>query len=238
MFKVTNWKLALLALIFIFIFLSLGFWQLHRADEKKILLQTYENRTKQKALDHLNVNSVADLRFYRAQLVGHFDNEHVLLLDNRTQNRKVGYEVYIPFKARGLKQPILIDMGFIEMGASRKNLPKLTDITGEVTITGLLNLPPTYFAYGSITDSNHAASPQVIEYINIKEISKILNYPLFPYVMLIDPNDSRAYSIEWRILIMPPEKHLGYALQWFAFALTLLILFVALSRRRPHLERK
>jgi len=232
MFKAMNWKLALLALIFIFIFLSLGFWQLHRAHEKKILLQSFQDRIKQKPLDSLNLNSVNDLRFYRTQLVGHFDNKHILLLDNRTQNKKIGYEVYIPFKAKGLKKAILIDMGFIEMGINRKKLPQLIHIDNEVTITGLLNLPPAYFAYGSITDNSDSASPQVVEYINIKEITALLGYPLFPYLILIDPNDSHAYPIEWRILIMPPEKHVGYALQWFAFALTLLILFVVLSRGR------
>ena len=48
---------------------------------------------------------------------------------------------------------------------------------------------------------------------------------------MMTPNHTAAYPIEWKIVSVGPERHGAYALQWFALALTLLILWVALNRR-------
>lgn len=225
-----NWKLAVLALFFICLFTSLGFWQLSRAGQKRILLQSFAARGQQTPLTAAALNQTADWRFYRASLQGSYDNQHTLLLDNKIFNGQIGYEVYTPFKARGLAQPVLIDRGFIPLGKSRKELPVVQNFDGEIQVSGLLNLPPRYVAFGPINDGSISHWPMRVEFINLPELSKILGYSLAPYVINITPKEPSAYAVEWQIVTMGPEKHMGYAIQWFAFALTLLILFVALNR--------
>lgn len=228
-FKIHNWKLALLDVLFIALFISMGFWQLSRADEKKILLQSFTKRTEVAPLNAKTISKPGDWRFYKATLTGKFDNQHTIFLDNKTHDRQIGYEVYTPFKATDLPAFILIDRGFVPMGQSRKIMPQIRDIEGTVTLTGLLNLPPAYVNLGKNTDS-YPTFPLRVEYIKLKELAKILQQGLFPYVLNITPNDPAAYAVEWQIVTVQPEKHMGYALQWFAFALTLLILFFALNR--------
>lgn len=162
-------------------------------------------------------------------LHGRFDNQHSLLLDNKTFKGQVGYEVYTPFKAEGLNQVILVDRGFIPLGANRQILPNLRDVPGKVTIIGMLNLPPTYVTYGQLYDVMHW--PLRIEFVQLESLSQLLHVSLFPYVFCLTPEDPASYTNEWQIVIMSPERHRGYAVQWFALALTLLILFVALNRR-------
>jgi len=228
-FKLKNRKLAFLALIFFIIFCLLGFWQLSRAKFKKTLLKSYAARTLSTPLSASQLAAEKDYRFYRANLIGQFDNQHVFLLDNKTFHGKIGYEVYIPFRAEGFAQPILVDMGFIPMGTFRNQLPTIKPIVGKKSITGMLNFPPAYVSLGKIQESKKIVWPLRIEFIQLPELSNLLNDKLFSYILMIDPKHLDAYSIEWQVTIMSPEKHLAYAVQWFALALTLLILFVVLN---------
>jgi surfeit locus 1 family protein len=228
---IKNWKLALIALLFFCLFISLGNWQLKRAKEKRALLATYESRIKRAPQRITTLSTPSDLRFYQILLHGHFQNEKTILLDNKTYAGQIGYEIYTPFLAQELTKPILVDRGFISMGQTRQTLPIIRRNTGEITLTGMLNLPPKYVSLGGIAESTTLSWPLRVEYIHLDELKKYLGDLSDPYVLQINPNHVAAYPIKWEIVIMSPEKHLGYALQWFAFALTLLILFVALNRR-------
>lgn len=235
-FKIGNWKLAILAFIFFSLFTGLGVWQLMRAKQKEILLKSFQERTKHAEFSAQDLNHPQDWRFYRVKLEGRFDQNHTVLLDNKTFHGKVGYEVYTPFKVDGLQIFILVDRGFIPLGSNRNNLPAISTTDKKVSINGMLNLPPNYVSLGDMKASNTISWPFVIEYINIGELANLLKLPLFPYVLTLSPDDQAAYAIEWHAMTMGPERNQGYAVQWFALALTLLILFVALNRKRKKPE--
>jgi surfeit locus 1 family protein len=228
---IKNWKLALIALLFFCLFINLGNWQLKRAKEKRALLATYESRIQSAPRLITAFSTSSDLRFYQVLLHGHFQNDKTILLDNKTYEGQIGYEIYTPFLAKELTKPILVDRGFISIGQSRQTLPIIRSITGEITLTGMLNLPPKYVSLGEITESTTISWPLRVEYVHLDELSKYTGNLSTPYILQIDPKHLAAYPIKWEIVIMSPEKHMGYALQWFAFALTLLILFVTLNRK-------
>lgn len=232
--KIKNWKLALLTLALIALFTHLGCWQLSRAKQKKILLTSFTHRTQQPPLSAKRLDENKDWRFFRAQLTGRFDNQHTFLLDNKSFHGQIGYEVYTLFYAQDLSQPILVDRGFVALTGKRQELPVIHAISGTVTLIGMLNLPPSYFALGPINETPQMTWPLRIEYIKLSELSQLMHLPhtqcFFPYVLTLAPHHPAAYPLDWEIVTIAPEKHLGYALQWFAFALTLLILFVILNR--------
>ena len=227
--RIVNWKLALLAFVFFCIFTGLGLWQLARAEQKKLLLNAFAEGTKQVPTLTL-ATTHSDLRFYRAQLTGQFFEPYTFLLDNKTFHGQIGYEIYSLFKADGLDTLILIDRGFIPLGLRRDVLPIIRTPQHTVTLTGMLNLPPSYVALGDMRESLRINWPLRLEFINTTAIAALIHQPIFPYVLTLKSGDPAAYAIEWKPVIMGPERHRGYALQWFALALTLLILFVALNR--------
>lgn len=228
-FKIKNRWLALLALFFIGFFIYLGVWQLNRAKVKQQLIATYEERITFPPLSSKAFPLKNDLRYYRLTISGHFDNQHTFLLDNKIFHQQVGYEVYTPFISPRLP-PILIDRGFIPLGTNRQVLPLIPAIQDEVTITGMLNLPPTYFALGKIVDETHLTWPLRVQFIHLSMMANLFKRPFMPYVLILAPNNPYGLPCEWQIATMSPSRHQGYALQWFAFAFTLLILFVALNR--------
>lgn len=229
-FKVKNWKLLLLGLFFTCVFAALGMWQLARAHQKERLLTSFSSRIQKSPYIGKDLNRFNDWRFYRAVLTGKFDNEHTFLLDNKTFQGKIGYDVYTPFYAKGLRKPILVNRGFIPLGTSRNELPNIKSIEGKTTIIGMINVPPLYLSMGKLYDTPTVTWPLRVQFINLPQIGKVLNKKLFPYVLIIDPKDPRAYATEWKVVPFTPDRHFGYAVQWFALAATLLILSLALNR--------
>lgn len=227
--RIANWKLAVLAILVIGFLCYLGCWQLSRADEKRQLLAAFAQRTQQAPLTMNELQTKQDLRYYRATLRGQFDNAHNFLLDNKILNGKVGYEVYTPFNVNGLPA-ILVDRGFIRAGQNRNVLPAISNIIGTLSVTGQLNLPPRYVSFGKMIADSKISYPIRVEYLDLKKLPN--QQPFFPYILRLSPNDPMAYEIEWQAVeTMPPERHIAYAVQWFALALTLLILCIVANNK-------
>ena len=58
------------------------------------------------------------------------------------------------------------------------------------------------------------------------EVAADLGRPLDPRVLLEMPQPGSAFVREWQPEVFPPQRHYGYALTWFTFALVAVILFV------------
>ena len=229
---IKNWKLNLLAVFFMGLFSFLGYWQLTRAWYKEQLINQYQQRLHQPPISQQNLNPQADLRFFQVTLTGYYDNQHTLLLDNKTFHGTTGYEVYTPFRADNLSSIILVDRGFINNNGNRSKTPQISPITGKQTINGLLNLPPKQIVMNeNIFDPLPSAKLLRVETLNFAKLEKALGYVFFPYTLTLAAADSNAYTIEWQAVTLPPERHYAYATQWFAFAITLLIIFAILNWR-------
>jgi len=225
-----RYKFVWLTAVFMILFIRLGLWQLHRAQEKEWLLQKFAERAQHKPLsgNELSNLSWSNSLYYQVQLIGKYDNFHTFYLDNKTFQGQAGYEIFTPFKAEGFATPILVDRGWLPAGASRAALPKVS-AESMAMASGTLTPAPHFFALGSVFDGTTPSWPLRIEFMDLQILSKLLGYSLFPYILSLDSATTAGLTRTWQIVIMPPEKHRGYALQWFAFALTVFILFVALN---------
>src|SRR3990167_568273 len=219
--------LALLLILAFCLLISLGFWQLQRAQQKRLLLATFIARTQQAPLQVHEFLSKKDLRYYPITLAGKFDNQHTFLLDNRTYHGQIGYEVYTPFRIKSTDTIILINRGWIPLGKSRALLPIIPALT-QPTITGILMLPASYFSLGTLMDTPNHHWPMRIEFIDLQILSKLLGYPLFSYVLCVNMPTMDNFKSNWQVtMTITPEKHTAYAIQWFALAIGLLVVCVA-----------
>lgn len=230
-----TFKFLGLAFLFIFLFSSLGVWQCHRATLKKQLLQAYHARVARTLIDLERIlDETSDNRFYSVQVKGKYDNAHTVLLDNKTFDGQVGYEVYTPLLIAGTRHSILIDRGWVPAGPNRDQLPTIPPEEGPLVIQGTLNYPPSYFSLGAMIDTVNKF-PLRVQYVNLKEISAILGYSVSRYVVWLDPHSPYGFVRHWKVVMIGPEKHILYAVQWFAFALSLLVIFVVMNFHREKL---
>lgn len=211
--------------------ISLGLWQLRRAEEKYIILTNLEQGS-QAALITLDAKpehfSPKDLA--RATITGHFDNQHYFLLDNKIEQHQVGYQVLSPFiTTSGLR--LLVNRGWIAPGDSRQQLPAIQPIDGEVTLSGVVAYPKKMFTLGETLETSNSW-PKRLQTIDFVVINGILPDPIVNYVLLLDADAAHGFVLHWQFINMPPAKHTAYAWQWFSLALTLVILFVVTNTRR------
>lgn len=225
---------TILTLILLPAFLSLGFWQLQRATEKRLMQQDFVRRA---TLPFLQLNdiksSLPSYRYRRVKLYGHFDNSHTFLLDNKFFHHQLGYHVLVPFVVAGTSSPILINRGWLPMGKSRAKLPTISVVSGEVTIEGLVELPPKrHFSLGRLTETT-VDWPRRIQYIDLQQLGHLLARPIEPYMVLLAPSSTYGFVRDWTpIMTMDPARHIGYAIQWFIFAGILLVLFIVLHTKK------
>jgi surfeit locus 1 family protein len=51
-------------------------------------------------------------------------------------------------------------------------------------------------------------------------------------LVLLDPGEPDGYVRQWSAPGFPPMRHIAYAVQWFALALTLLVIYFVTNLRR------
>lgn len=231
-----GWKLITCLVIGLLVFL--GSWQLSRAQKKAELIHLIKKRQQKPILTAQKLEHPDDWRYFRAKLTGYYDEAHTFFLDNKIRNKQIGYEIYTPFIAKGVTKPILVDRGFIPAPSYRNTLPQLNPLNNKVVLTGTISLAPTYFAWGPIHENTKLTFPLRVQYINLTELGGLISKELFPYVLVIDASQPGAFIPTWNPLNLSPERHLGYALQWFALALSLLVLFLALNYQHPNRSAK
>jgi surfeit locus 1 family protein len=227
---------TLLTVISVALFVRLGFWQLHRADEKRTLLEQYD-AGQQSTVELTPENAHTLTRYQRVHARGHYDAAHQILLDNMPS--KVGwpgYRVVTPFQLVGGSW-LLIDRGWIPMGKTRDDIPDVPveeDVRG---ITGLIDhLPRAGISLGEASSEADVPWPHVMSFPQTATLEQALARRLLPGVVLLDPAQPDGYERQWqaRLPEVGPGRHIAYAVQWFAFAVTALTLYLVLTlRRRP-----
>ncbi len=223
---------TLVTVALLYLMMSLGFWQLDRAEFKDILQQKITERKNLSArgIDELP-QSADDRRYLPIKLSGKYDFEHNFLLDNKTFNGRVGYHVFTPVKMTDSKA-ILISRGFINLGKSRNQLPAITAPEGEINIRGILDLQPSraLVLAENVNETEHW--PLVLQYVDLKEISQTLSYELYDMVIWLDKDESGSFQYDLPVLNLNAAKNNGYAFQWFAMSLALFIIYIVVNTKK------
>lgn len=232
-----HWPTTLFAAVFLPILISLGFWQLHRAEEKQSLQAQFDRRRDAAPVELGSTSTPED--YTPVRLLGRFDNEHIFLLDNRIHEGRFGYEVLTPFLLAETGRAVLVNRGWVMADPGRRQRPVIDAVAGDVEITGYVHRESHGYRLGG--GQIEPGWPKLLQYLDIEEMQRQLGIALAPFVVRIDPGLPGAYRADWPIVNMRPETHIGYAVQWFALAVALSLawlfassnLWQILRRQRP-----
>lgn len=216
------------------LFLRLGVWQLDRAEEKRQIVEHYEQMALMEPLQFLPGNN-DDVRNRRVVLKGHFLAETTFLHDNQIYQGKVGYHVFTPFQDQGSGRVVMVDRGWVAMPGLRRDILPDTDIdTSEVTIHGIIYRPLKEAISFDTQGVSGSGWPRVVQNIIPAQMSRVLGYELADYWIWLDPDEAGYgdFKREWHFVAAPPEQSTSYAVQWFSFAAILLFLYVLLNLKR------
>lgn len=227
-----DWKLTLLVLLLLPVLLRLGFWQLSREGEKRELQALYEQRLAGAPVPIGNLDPQADLQYQPVTLQGSFDNERYFLLDNRVHRGRVGFEAIVPF-VTGSGQLVFINRGWLPSTGDREHLPAVEAVAGELQLEGTVHVPLGEALV--LGESKPGASwPKLVQQADSTAALTALwnadtRLQVFPWTVRLAATSPAVLERNWTVVNTGPEKHRGYAVQWFAMALALVLLYLYYS---------
>ena len=225
--------LTVIVLALIALFVQLGIWQLHRAEQKEKLKAALESSTSLPVLElHPDTDFSSDIRFRRILVKGRFEPEKQILLDNQIHDGRAGVHVLTPLRIGNSEIRVLIDRGWIALGSRREHLPEPEVPEGEMEVHGVIDLPsPPPFILGDASRAGPAWG-QLWPYIDLDDFSKYAGFPVKPYLIRQDPADPHGYV---RMLLTVETKsamHIGYAIKWFGLAVVAFGVYVGMCVSR------
>lgn len=225
-----RWQMCVLTLITILLFTRLGFWQLHRADEKKQMLLAHHS-LRQQVPTVWEINDALPAQYKQIRIQGQFLSQ-TLLLDNQHHHHQFGYHVISPL-ALANGEVLLIDRGWLAGDVTRQTLPAIQIPTGLTTLHGSAYYPSEKnWRLGKIFEKEQA-NLVVVELLDTKLIGQFLHKSVYPFIIRLDKADNLlGYVREWPTVAMSPQRHYAYALQWFVMALVVFIIFIALNTKK------
>ena len=215
-----DWRATALVLLFLPIVISLGFWQLDRAEQKRQLQALFDQRQINGAVDILLLDQDADLRYQPVRLLGQFRNQKTLYLDNRIYQGRFGYEIITPFELAD-NRLVLVNRGWLAGDPGRRSLPEVEAIAGRHELLAEVYVP--HKAGFNYQQSVSAGWPKVMQSVNPAALAEELGV-VFPYTVRLSGGSAGSYQANWPIVNIQPGKHTGYAFQWFSMAVALLVI--------------
>lgn len=225
----------LAALLLAGAFAALGTWQLGKAGLKRERLAQQDAALQRSAPRPLApllgapggadaVDRVAGRGRYLAPL---------LLLDQQQRGGRVGVRVYGVAEVEGAASRLLVDLGWIAMPGAR-TLPQPPLPGGDRALEGLLApWPGQGLRLAENAWPEDPAATPLLTHLDRTELQRRLGLPLDARVLRLSPALDYGHARDLDLLpnTLPPERHLGYAVQWYALATAVLVTFLLLSRR-------
>ena len=218
-------------------FIQLGLWQLRRAEQKQQLQDAFA-RGQQSTLTLTAENIGAVERYQQVRAEGHYRSARQILLDNMPSAQgRPGYRVLTPF-ALASGPVLLVDRGWIPMG-DRGSLPSLDVEESARTITGRIDhLPRPGLRMGEQRPDAGEGWPRVLNFPEQASLEATLEQPVAGRILLLDATNADGFERQWNIKSrFSPDKHIGYAVQWFAFAVCAIVIFLIMSFKRESAAR-
>ncbi len=226
------WLVQLCALGTLLLFASLGTWQLQRGNVKHNIETKQADTPTSVPTYGMPAAPYAQWRYKHIQLQGHYLSQQQFLLDNQIRDRLAGYAVLTPFYSQADEQWILVDRGWIAQGMKREQFPSVVLDEQPRTISGSVYVPyDDSFSLGDIAEGEDYGWPRRIQYVDYKAIGERLGVELLPFTVRLNADQADGYRRDWVASQMSSQKHYGYAFQWFAMAVAIIVLWWLYSIR-------
>lgn len=223
-----DWKLLVFSGFFLPLLLSLGVWQLERAEEKTELLAQWKAPGDQ-------VDWPAQLKKglqvgQPVTLSGSY-GEQTWLLDNRTRDGAPGYEILTLFQPES-GASLVVNRGWVRAPRLREQLPDVSTPSGKLVLSGRLsNYPePPVLMDAPVKKGQWPRRVQALTREDAQSVDAAVASLL---LRLEGPEQPGAYRADWAPDRMGAQTHYGYAAQWFSLAAALVILTLVASYRKP-----
>ena len=223
--------LATLAAIAVMV--MFGQWQSGKATQKQSMQDAYDVRTTQMA-ERITPEELdaATLRYKKVVVRGNYETQFQILLDNRVEGEKAGYHVITPFRIEAGKRYILINRGWVPLGADRAVLPEIKTPDGMIDLSGVAMLPPSKLYELKQPESLDSGWQIVWQNVDLGRFREAVPFSLHPIIIQLDTASPGGFVRNWP---RPDDRiatHLGYTFQWYGMAVMLALFYFFVNTKK------
>ena len=209
---------------------SLGFWQLDRADQKRSIEASIQKANTGVVELIINQNELLNKEYYEVRLQGSYIGDKQFIYDNQIVDQASGYYVLTPFVLTGQSNAIMINRGFIPWNGRRDQLADIAVDYATREIKIQVSRPIKRIELKTSDISNQF--PVLIQAIDFDVIEEISSTSFVDVIGLLDPSSDDGFVRKWEPYTGSIEKHIGYAIQWFLMALVLGIIGIRIGLKQ------
>ncbi len=242
---VVRWPWVLFNLLVLALLLGLSFWQWQRAAEKTQTLARIADWKMQGAVDlnHLLTVDANDRDGLQLDFQGRWLAPMVWLIDNQMVNGRIGYDVLIAVEDVSMPKNsavLLVNLGWVAAPSERSVLPAV-NIPNELQVHGIFRTRTKGVLLGTNIENNDVW-PMRIQQVDAELLAAHFNLPLINGLVYQEKNiahdekslqkNNPLFLTHYRPVILPPERHRAYALQWLLLAVAVVVIALAASARK------
>ncbi|MGH8127554.1 MAG: SURF1 family protein [Gammaproteobacteria bacterium] len=235
------WVLTLLMLAVVVLFCRLALWQYHRGEERTAVLAALAAARHGPARPLPSTGVDALPRFASVFAEGRYESGHQVLMIEMPQPHGdgIGVEVLTPLRtAQGAL--LLVNRGWVAANPDGYTSARLVPPADAVRVSGYLgSLPRPGVRLGSDHGAGPVQWPQRLLYPSWADLDKLYGPELLHRVLLLSPSAEGGYDRAWRLApAHGPQENYSYMVQWIGLAITVFIVWLALTLRMLRKERK
>jgi surfeit locus 1 family protein len=209
---------------------SLGFWQLDRADQKRTIEASIQKANTGVVELIINQNELLNKEYYEVRLQGSYIGDKQFIYDNQIVDQASGYYVLTPFVLTGQSNAIMINRGFIPWNGRRDQLDDIAVDSAFREVKIQVSRPIKRIELKTSDISNQF--PVLIQAIDFDVIEEISSTSFVDVIGLLEPSSDDGFVRKWEPYTGSIEKHIGYAIQWFLMALVLGIIGIRIGLKQ------
>jgi len=210
--------------------ISLGFWQLDRADEKRAIEDQIASANSDDVEIVASTEFLKEKEYYHVRLQGSYIDDKQFIYDNQIVDQISGYYVLTPLVLKGDSKAVLINRGFIPWNGRRDKLADI-DIADKLTEVKVQISKPVKRMELEASELT-GDFPVLIQALDLDEMSTIASLDFASVIGLLSPESDNGFVRQWEPYTGSIERHIGYAIQWFLMALVLAFIGIRLALKQ------
>ncbi len=207
----------------------LGLWQLERASFKQERLQKMTDLKASKSFYISDLPAVVEERQdLPISMLGNIVEDHRWYIENIIVGGVLGVDVIVLFDVVGEDKFVFVNLGWLPVNLQRQPLAEHKLVSKIITLEGVVrNYAENYFMSDEVISTSWGLS---LQQVNPVKLAQSLGIEAFDFIVLIESEQELANKTHWQAVVMSPEKHRAYAVQWFLLAGCFFILMLCWDR--------
>jgi surfeit locus 1 family protein len=215
---IRDYVLSVLAVCFVVLTTSLGFWQLRRlaqrrAQNAEVVARLADPPIPVRQLTH----DSAALHYRRVLLHGVYDYSREIKIADRTRNGSPGVNVITPLHVPGTDTVVLVNRGWVySPDGVTVDLSRWREAD---TLNGIGYARPLFKVFSG--SPVLPGRPDSFRWLDLTALHARIPGPIYPFVIVLE-GDAQAHGASPPRVPPPPldeGPHRSYAIQWFSFAI-------------------